>query len=125
VLIKELSQKVGLSTHTIRFYEKKKLITERYIQRGTNNYRQYSQDTVERILQIKTLHEVGFTLSEIRNFFDKWDSGELTPKDGEYLLQQKLKEIDAKIMELKRIKINFISKLGVHIKQAANKIKPK
>jgi len=119
VLIKELSQKAGLSTHTIRFYEKKKLIAKRYIQRGPNNYRRYSQDTVERLLQIKTLHEAGFTLSEIQSLLEKWDSGQLSQKDGEYLLRNKLGEIDAKIAELKRIKADFMSKMGEHIKQAA------
>ena len=120
MLIGELAQKADLSTHTIRFYEKKKLIPKRYIQRGSNNYRRYSQDTVERLLQIKTLHEAGFTLSEIQSLLDKWDSGRLSPKDGEYLLQHKMEEIDAKIAELRRIKADFMSKLGEHIKQAAS-----
>ncbi len=119
MLISELSQKAGLSTHAIRFYEKKKLIPKRFVQRGANNYRRYSEDAVERLLQIRTLHEAGFTLAEIHSLLDKWDSGRLSPKDGEYLLQQKMNEIDAKIAEFRRIKADFMSKLGEHIKQAA------
>ncbi|MGB7538676.1 MAG: MerR family transcriptional regulator [Anaerolineales bacterium] len=118
MLIHELAQKVGLTSHTIRFYEKKGLISKRYIKRGPNNYRQYSDEAVERIMAIKTLQASGFTLSEIKGLLEKWDSGKLTPHEGANLLQQKMDEIDAKIAELRQIKASFMGKLGAHIKQA-------
>jgi MerR family transcriptional regulator, copper efflux regulator len=125
MLIKELAQKVGLSTHTIRYYEKENLIPKRYIKRESNNYRQYSQEAVDRLIQIRILHEIGFTLSEIQALLDKWDSGLLSPSDGEDLLQHKLEEIDSKIAELRRIKVVFMNKLGAHIKQATSGQNPK
>ena len=45
--IKELSQITGLSAHTLRYYEKLKLIC--HIKRDSRWYRNYSQEHVERI----------------------------------------------------------------------------
>ena len=121
MLISEFAQKVGLTPHAIRFYEKKGLLAKRYIKRGSNNYRQYSEEAVERIMAIKTLHASGFTLSEIKDLLGKWDSGILTPHEGADLLQQKMDEIDAKIAELSQIKSAFMGKLGAHIRRATGR----
>ena len=118
MLISELAQKTGLTSHTIRFYEKRGLLANRYIQRGANNYRQYSKEAIERITMITTLHAAGFTLSEIKDIMDKWDAGMLTPQDGELFLQQKMDEIDARIAELRQIKVTLLRTLGAHVKQA-------
>jgi MerR family transcriptional regulator, copper efflux regulator len=120
MLINELAQKTGLTSHTIRFYEKQGLLAERYIQRSENNYRHYSEEVIERITVIKTLHAAGFTLSEIKNIIEKWDVGTLTPRDGSNLLQQKMDEIDTRIEEFKQIKVTLMSTLGAHIKQATD-----
>ena len=112
MLISELAQKTGLTSHTIRFYEKRGLLANRYIQRGTNNYRQYSKEAIERITMITTLHAAGFTLSEIKDIMDKWDAGKLTPQDGELFLQQKMDEIDARIAELMQCKVTLLNTLG-------------
>ena len=66
MLISALAQKTGLTVHTIRFYEKKGLLPARFCQRGDNHYRQYSEEAIERVAAIKTLHSAGFTLSEAR-----------------------------------------------------------
>jgi MerR family transcriptional regulator, copper efflux regulator len=118
MLISELAQRTGLTSHTIRFYEKKGLLAKRYIQRGENNYRHYSKEAIERIAAIKALHVAGFTLSEIKDLMDRWDAGKLTPHDGAIFLQQKMDEINARIAELRQIKVTLMSTLGAHIKQA-------
>jgi MerR family transcriptional regulator, copper efflux regulator len=118
MLISELAQKTGLTSHTIRFYEKQGLLAKRYIRRSANNYRHYSEEAIERIAVIKTLRAAGFTLAEIKNLMGKWDAGTLTPREGLNFLQQKMDEIDAKIEELKQIKVALMSTLGAHIKQA-------
>ncbi|MGA9698293.1 MAG: MerR family DNA-binding transcriptional regulator, partial [Acinetobacter sp.] len=42
-LIKDLALKTGLSSDTIRFYEKKNLLKPSF--RGDNNYRYYDENT--------------------------------------------------------------------------------
>lgn len=123
MLIRELAQKTGLTSHTIRFYEKKGLLAKRYIRRGENNYRHYAVEAVERLSVIKSLHTAGFTLAEIKGLMDKWDAGQLTPQAGALFLQQKLDEIDARIAELRQLKAALIHKLGAHIREATERPK--
>ena len=118
MLISELAQKTGLSSHTIRFYEKKGLLAKRYLKRSANNYRHYSKEAIDRITVITTLHAAGFTLEEIKDLVDKWDAGKLTSQDGALLFQQKMDEIDARIAELRQIKVTLLRTLGAHVKQA-------
>ncbi|CAM4282684.1 MAG: MerR family DNA-binding transcriptional regulator [Paenibacillus macerans] len=46
--IQELADKMGLTIHTIRFYEKEGLLDARHVRRESNNYRNYSEEAVER-----------------------------------------------------------------------------
>ncbi len=49
MLINELSKKTGITTHTIRFYEKSGLIKgERSKTVTTNNYFHYNEEVVEK-----------------------------------------------------------------------------
>ncbi len=51
--IQELAQKTGLSVHTIRFYEKQGLLDGRHVRRENNNYRDYSDEAIERLNLVK------------------------------------------------------------------------
>ena len=42
-----LAQKTGLTPPTIRFYEKEGLMDQRHVIRGNNNYRNYTEESVE------------------------------------------------------------------------------
>lgn len=52
MLIGELARKTSLSKDTIRFYEKLGLITAQERQAGTRIYKEFSEETVERLLMI-------------------------------------------------------------------------
>lgn len=52
VLMGELARKTGLSKDTIRFYEKIGLITAQEPQAETRFYKEFSEDTVERLFTI-------------------------------------------------------------------------
>ena len=62
MLIGELSKQSGLSRDTIRFYEKQRLIEVGLKERRFNIYKEYSQDTLQRLLHIKRIKGFGFTL---------------------------------------------------------------
>ena len=53
MLIGELSKACGLSRDTIRFYEKHGLIAVGKRERRFNNYKEYSEETLKRLLSIK------------------------------------------------------------------------
>ncbi|MDC0434190.1 MerR family transcriptional regulator [bacterium] len=62
--IKTLEERTGLSRDTIRFYERRGLITSP--RRLANGYRHYDELTLAELKFIAAAREVGFTLSEIK-----------------------------------------------------------
>lgn len=67
--IQELADKMGLTIHTIRFYEKEGLLDARHVRRESNNYRNYSQEAVERLRLIKNFQSIGCSLAELEGSF--------------------------------------------------------
>ncbi|WP_256992535.1 MerR family transcriptional regulator [Paenibacillus sp. XY044] len=61
--IQELADKMGLTIHTIRFYEKEGLLDDRHVRRESNNYRNYSDEAVERLKLIKKFQSIGCSLA--------------------------------------------------------------
>jgi MerR family transcriptional regulator, copper efflux regulator len=112
MLIGELAKKSGISIDTIRFYEKKGLIDSALIKRRTNNYREYSDDSVERLGLIQLFKRLGFTLAEIQAGIEPFVSGQLTVNQKQHLVSKKLKQVEEQIEELKMIKIHLSDKLA-------------
>lgn len=65
--IGELGELAGVNVETIRFYERKKILSQP--SKGTSR-RKYSPEFVDHILFIKQAQKVGFTLSEIKELMD-------------------------------------------------------
>jgi DNA-binding transcriptional MerR regulator len=104
MLIGELSKKSGFSRDTIRFYEKKGLIALNGHARLENNFKNYSDDILKRLLAIKKIKEFGFTLEETKAMMILFEEGVLEPKRGLRYVQRKISLIERKIEELKAIK---------------------
>ena len=66
MLIGELVIRAGCPRDTIRFYEKVGLIEGKRGRSGTNNYKHYDDQMVDRILLVKQAKILGFTLAEIK-----------------------------------------------------------
>ncbi|MEC3880245.1 MerR family transcriptional regulator [Parapedobacter sp. 10938] len=104
MLIGELSKLSGLSRDTIRFYEKNGLIAVGKKERRFNNYKEYSDDMLKRLLSIKQLKGLGFTLNEIADLLDMLDVSEATCKNVSHKIDGKVLFINQKINELKAIR---------------------
>jgi MerR family transcriptional regulator, copper efflux regulator len=107
----ELAKRSGLSINTIRFYEKKGLIDSELIRRQTNNYRDYSEASLERLMLIKQAKRLGFTLAEIQEWIRDFETEQLTIQEKQSILARKLKQIDERIEELKAIKTYLVDKI--------------
>src|SRR3989338_1716476 len=70
MLIGELSKRTGLTKDTIRFYEKQGLIPEARKIHTFNNYKEYTEETLNRLLTIKKVKSFGFTLNESAELLD-------------------------------------------------------
>lgn len=63
--IQEVAKQTNLSIHTIRFYEKEGLIK---VSRDSSNYRTYDLYTVEKLLCISRLRQIGLSISDIKKY---------------------------------------------------------
>lgn len=104
--IHELAIKTGLTAPAIRFYEKEGLLDSRHVLRGKNNYRVYSEETIEHLKIIKRLQSVGFSLDEMTELFQEYDVNKLTISKGIELIdlfREKIREIEQKQIEFEQI----------------------
>jgi DNA-binding transcriptional MerR regulator len=111
MLIGELSNKTGLSRDTIRFYEKQGLISIGRRERRENNYKEYSENTLHKLLTIKRIKGFGFTLNETEEFLALLDKDAATCENVAEKMYEKLKKIDEKIKELQDLKASLSSDL--------------
>lgn len=105
MLINKLSKRTGITTHTIRFYEKSGLIKgSRDENVKSNKYFHYDEETVEKLALVRDAKSIGFTISEISKLMEAWYNNKMTISEKLSVLDEKLLSIDDKIKQLKEMK---------------------
>jgi MerR family Zn(II)-responsive transcriptional regulator of zntA len=97
----EVSEKTGMGFDAIRYYERFGLLAPA---RGSNGYRQYGEDAIERLIFIKQAKKCGFTLKEIKYSLDLLDKPQNCNINTDQVIDLKIHEIDDRISELTRMK---------------------
>lgn len=100
MLIGQLAQRTGFTRDTIRFYEKHGLIEVPRKARRENNYKEYPDEVLARLLTIKRVKAMGFTLNETQEILDLMDLDLATCADMTERVDAKVISIDTKINEL-------------------------
>jgi MerR family transcriptional regulator, copper efflux regulator len=98
--IGQLAKSARVGIDTVRFYEKHGLLPKP--QRKVSGYRQYNADDARRLVFIRRAKELGFTLADIGELL-KLRSGRSVDRVRK-VAQQKLQMVEAKIVELERIR---------------------
>ncbi|KNH26921.1 MerR family transcriptional regulator [Pseudomonas syringae] len=98
--IGELEARSGASRHTLRYYEQIGLISP---QRRTNNYRDYTAQTLQDLDFIQRAQSMGFSLGEIGEILDAQRNKLIDCADGARLIEKKMAEIKQKIANLQSI----------------------
>ncbi|MFE5321266.1 MerR family transcriptional regulator [Paenibacillus sp. NPDC056579] len=102
--ISELSKRTGVSTRSIRHYEKKKIIKAMRLE---NDYREFDESAIERIRIIQLYLGLGLTTEQIEQILSCEDSG---PDEYEFCkemldaYQGKLNQINQQIEALEAVK---------------------
>jgi len=100
--IGEVSKKLGVSAHTLRYCEKIKLLPP--VSKTESGRREYNKDDVSRVQFIKRAQRMHFSLEEIRALLDL-DRARVTEKsEAQKLVKEKLVEIEEGLADLKRLK---------------------
>ena len=100
MLIGELSAKTGLSRDTIRFYERQGLIQVTSKQRRENNYKEYTEEVLNRLQTIIRMKNFGFTLNEAADLLDMIEENDATCNNVSDLIEKKVELLDTKIREM-------------------------
>jgi len=102
--IGQLSKLSGFTRDTIRFYEKKGLISLADGGRDKRQFKDYPESVLRRLLAIRQIKDYGFTLQETLAMLILSEEGVLEPERGIRYVRRKIDRIDQKIEELNTIK---------------------
>ena len=95
---KEVARATGVSTDTLRHYERQGLLPR--VGRTPAGYREYSAGTVQRVLLIQRALIVGFSLADLKRVLTVRDRGGAPCRGVRELIADRLDGLDRRIEEL-------------------------
>ena len=108
--IGELSERSGIATSAIRYYEDRGLVSAR---RTTGNQRRYERPTLRRLAFIRTAQRVGLSLEEIEQALATLPSNRTPTKaDWTRLSRGWRPRLDERIAQLERLRDTLDSCIG-------------
>ncbi len=97
----ELAKRAGVNVETLRFYERKGLLP--VPPRRESGYREYPEESVQRIRFIKRAQELGFSLGEIQELLALRIQRGTTCAEVKRRAELKIQDVRQKIADLKAI----------------------
>lgn len=105
--VKEVSEKMGITTHTLRFYEKEGVLPP--IDRNMNGGRMYTDFDMDMIETVQALRSTGLSLGEIKQYVELYNAGDSKLQERKSLLAQQKSKVEDQIFLLMKTleKINY------------------
>jgi DNA-binding transcriptional MerR regulator len=94
----ELSKLAGVSSDTLRHYERKGLLARP--RRSANGYREYPSSAIDRVRLIQRALGVGFTIEELARILTERDRGGAPCRQVRALAAKKLDEVERDLADL-------------------------
>lgn len=98
----ELAKLAGVSSDTLRHYERKGVLAAP--RRLANGYRAYTMQTLERVRLIRRALAVGFTLDELALIFKERGRGRAPCRQVREMAAAKLVEVETRLSEMLRLR---------------------
>ncbi len=98
----QLAGHAGVSTDTLRFYERQGLLAKP--PRTNGNYRMYPAEALQRVLLVRGGLSLGFSVAELRQLLAVRDRGGIPCLQARKLAQSKLDAIEQDIRELQSLR---------------------
>ena len=105
--IGELARRAGVTIDTIRFYERRGVLA--VPSRRPSGYREYTDETVDRIRLARRMQSVGLSLDEVIDALSAHDTGRATCDSERWRLDAALERVDARIVELKALRREIVA----------------
>ena len=112
MLIGEVAKKSGLSREGVRYYEKLGLIRSRPRKAGSRFYRDYNEDTLQRLSHIRLGKRLGYSLRELQPLLETLLSDKLGREKRMAFLVDKLHEVEEQIADLQAARVELITLMG-------------
>lgn len=97
--IKEVSQKINISEHTLRFWAKSELFP--FLQRNKNNVRIFSEDDLKWVNLVKCLRNVGVENKIVKKYVDLCIEGDSTISQRYEIIKDTKQKAKKQMEELK------------------------
>ena len=103
-LIGELAELAGVTTETIRYYERERVIpTAR--RDGNGGYRRYDRADADRLRFVKRARDLGFSLDSVRELLALAEGDPSKPcGDVDQIARMHIADVDAKLARLKALR---------------------
>jgi len=100
--IGELAKRTGVSSQTVRFYERRGLLGDP--RRKASGYREFDLAAVRQVGFIRRAQSIGFTLAEIGDLLSMWADSATTCAAVEQRAGATLERIEKKIADLRQMR---------------------
>ncbi len=105
ILSGELARLCGVSADTIRHYERLGLLPAAV--RGSNGYRRFPREAVDRVTLIRRAVAIGFSLAEVQRILRQRDGGSVPCRGVRAMAGKKLEDLDQRIAELAAMRVEL------------------
>lgn len=105
-LIGELAEQAGVNRETLRYYERRGLLTP--ARRTASGYRVYDRESAVRLLFIKRAQAFGFSLEQIRDLLAMKPESPRSCGQVMRMLDAKLEELAEHIREMQRFRRQLV-----------------
>lgn len=109
VTIQRAAELVGLSSHTLRYYEREGLLPA--VRRTTGGIRLYSETDISWVELIRCLRETGMPIAGIKHIVELSIMGDQTIDERKRILLEHRERVEGQIVELKRCVTKIDAKL--------------
>lgn len=93
--ISEVAKEFGLTTDTLRYYEREGLIGP--ISKGENGIRNFTESDLQRIKFVKCMRSAGLEINFLKKYIKLFDEGDKTIKERREILVEQRKILKEKI----------------------------
>ena len=104
--VSQIAGRAGLTPATVRYYEQLGLLPPP--ERTQSGYRQYDENTADRLRFIKGAQRFGLRLEEIRELLDIQDRGQCPCGHTQDLLRARVAEVDEEMRRLRRLRKDLL-----------------
>ena len=99
--IKDVSERTGISAHTLRYYDKEGLLS--FVRRSDSGTRLFSEEDFEPLYTITVLKRSGMPLKDIRKFMELYLQGNDTIHERYLMFAEQKENLQRQIDELQKM----------------------